>query len=112
MADPKGVIFKDQEEQKKIGQIADQLTQATNNAHTAAQVTPAQNTIPIFAGPLAVPQQIGDQDAEVSTKREPEIVDVIKGYQGRMRTGEAKDFLKEKMKWLSKKNKGAEVDLK
>jgi hypothetical protein len=111
VASPTIVVSKEAEEQRQIAQIANHLTQATNQFHGVEQLTPAQNTspIPAFAGELKQPEHLSTEEG---LDKEPEWQDNLKGWQGKIRTGKANDFLKSKMKWLSKKNKGADVSLK
>lgn len=103
------ITHKDDEEKKQIENISNQITAATQNYVSPQDITPTQSTHPL---PTIVQSQPPTEEKTEEPKEEPEVVDIIKGFQGKMRTGNSGDFLKSKMGWLSKKNKGAPVTLK
>lgn len=106
--DPR-VTLVEEEEKKKLNQIAQELTSATQNYHAPEDLVPHHQKTPL---PELVESSSPPKEDNKAEGHEPEVIDVIKGFQGRMRTGPAKDFLKSKMKWLSKKSGGAPVTLK
>lgn len=103
--DPKAVLVDDLENEHK-DKIASHIQAATGQPHSPAQVTPATVQPPVVQ---VDPNSISREEA---SRDESELEDMLRGMQGKPRTGRAADFLKEKMKWLSKKNKGAPVTLK
>jgi hypothetical protein len=111
----KGVVtYRDDEEKKHAEEIAKNLAHATGDVVNIDQLVPVteQHPLPQFAQTDVTEEKAGDQQAGHHETHGQEIVDTIKGWQGKNRTGFAKDFLKEKMAWMKKKNKGEEVTLK
>jgi hypothetical protein len=111
------ITLLDDEEKKHAEEIAKNITAATGDTVTMSQLVPAfnQHPLPQFAQTQPDPQDAQSSDQSDDThiaKAESEVIDVLKGWSGKPRTAPASDFLKSKMKWLSKKNKGADVTLK
>jgi hypothetical protein len=104
----------DDEEKKHAEEIAKNISSATGDLVSINQLVPAFNQHPLPQFAQTQPQDDSDdsQDNQEKPQVEPEVIDVLRGWQGKPRTAPAKDFLASKMKWLSKKNKGAEVTLK
>ena len=107
MADDPKIVLLDDEERKHQQQVANNLTDALNVPHHVSNVAPASTQTPVV--------QVDDSassDGDPIQRDESELEDVIRGFRGKSRTAPAAGFLNEKMKWLSKKNKGAKVTLK
>lgn len=111
------VAYTDDATNQHLTQINQHVTQATGNPAPVSNIIPPVDQQPLNdLSEYGLGNQVADQDPAKNTTPghsdiTPEIDEVINGLKGRPRSTHAVKFLKEKMKWLSKKT-GQSVSLK
>lgn len=95
------VIYTDDVDDTHAQTIADQLSQALRRPIDPSDVKPAANQ------PLTLADQ---QEVDQEDQPEPEVVDLMRGLQGKPRTAPAQKLLQEKKRMLEKKY-GREINL-
>lgn len=109
--DPKAKVphvYTEDREKQHIAQVAQGVSQATNTQVTPEQTVPVknQNPTPQILHPLNEHMELGLEDIS-----KDEIGDIVEGLQGKPRTANAVDFLKDKLSWLKKKHGTENVQL-
>ena len=102
-------ILTEDREKHHLKQIAQHLTEATNNQVLPANLVPTKNINPLPQFDHPVEQKTASSPQQKETMEE-EVMDVVEGLQGKPRTGRAIDFLKDKLLWMRKKH-GNDVKL-
>lgn len=102
---PTAIIDTDQVASQHLGAIADSTTQATGNQTEVQDIQPQTDQHPLQGVTQSI-VNISDPALEKIPDNESELVDIMKGLQGKPRTGNALDFLKEKMQLLESKSGG------
>lgn len=102
-------VHTDQVAKQHLSQIADLTTSETGNPTAINDVQPAFEQHPLQGVAQSI-VNISDPTLGRTDENESEVVDIIKGLQGKPRTGQAIDFLKQKMQLLALKT-GQKVSL-
>lgn len=111
------VTYTDDAQSAHLTQINAHVAQATGTPTPAASVVPPTDQQPLDdlseygLGTQASSHSIEENVTRGGSDITPEIDEVINGLKGRPRSTHAANFLKEKIKWLSKKT-GQNVTLK
>lgn len=111
------VAYTDDAANQHLNQINQNVAQVTGTPQSISQVVPPVDQQPLNdLSEYGLGNQIAPSDPDKNitpghSDITPQIDEVINGMQGRPRSTQATNFLKEKLKWLSKKT-GQSVTLK
>lgn len=112
LADPETnnqITLTESKEKEHIKELSGQISQAIKEPVQPEELIPIKNQSPLpqFEHPLAVKPEEVRQVVEPNN----EFLDIVEGWQGKPRTANAIDFLKDKLAWMKKKH-GSGVTLK
>lgn len=102
---PIEAVLTDQVANKHLSQIADLTVEATGNPTDVHDVQPPVEQHPLKGIAQSI-INISDPTLDQTSERESGVNDIIRGLQGKTRTGAAGDFLRQKMELLARKTGG------